>query len=163
MNTVVLRDIAPEDNKILASIIKASLAEFNAAKPGTVYFDESTDCLAEVFNETGSKYFVATLAGEIIGGAGIYPTRNLPEGTCELVKVYLRPNARGQGVGKLLLAKCEEAARELGYKKIYLETMPELKVAVPMYERMGFQYLPAAMGESGHTGCDIWMLKQLAT
>ena len=82
--------------------------------------------------------------GEIVGGGGIYPTANLQPGTCELVKLYLAANARGKGVGKLLLEKCIAAANALGYKKIYLETMPEQTIAIPMYEKMGFTYLQAA-------------------
>jgi putative acetyltransferase len=161
MNEVIIRYIQTEDDKSLALIIRNALAEFKANKPGTVYFDETTDHLSEVFMATGSVYFVATLNNEIIGGGGIYPTTNLDEGTCELVKLYLSPAGRGKGIGKLLMEKCLNAAKELGYKKVYLETMPELTIAIPMYEKFGFTYLPAAQGCSGHTGCDVWMIKDL--
>lgn len=161
MKNLLVRNIQPSDNKILAAIIRNSLTEFNAAKPGTVYFDETTDRLSEIFTMPRSSYFVATLDGEIIGGAGIFPTKNLPAKTCELVKLYLSAGARGKGIGKLLLAKCEDAAMQMGYTKIYLETMPELSSAVTLYKKMGYQYLPSAMGNSGHCGCDIWMLKEL--
>lgn len=157
----LIRTIQPTDDKALAKIIRDTLTEFMANKPGTVFYDETTDHLAEVFTATGSIYFVAELEGKIIGGGGIYPTANLPEGTCELVKLYLSPTARGKGLGKLLLQKCIAAAKEMGYKKIYLETMPELTIAIPMYEKLGFTYLPAAQGSSGHTGCDVWMIKEL--
>jgi putative acetyltransferase len=145
----------------LAKIIRDTLTEFKANKPGTVYFDDTTDHLSEVFKASRSIYFVAELEGEIMGGGGIYPTANLPEETCELVKLYLSTKARGKGLGKLLLEKCIAAAKEMGYKKIYLETMPELTIAIPMYEKLGFTYLPAAQGSSGHTGCDVWMIKEL--
>lgn len=161
MNDFTIRTIEPGDNKALATIIRDTLAEFKANKPGTVYFDETTDHLSEVFKTGRSIYFVAELQGEITGGSGIYPTANLPEGTCELVKLYLSPKARGKGLGKLLMEKCIAAAKEMGYQKIYLETMPELTIAIPMYEKMGFAYLPAAQGSSGHTGCDVWMIKEL--
>ena len=46
-------------------------------------------------------------------------------------------------------------------KKIYLETMPELKQALSVYEKFGFEYLKGPMGNSGHTGCSLWMLKKL--
>jgi putative acetyltransferase len=161
MHEYNIRTIESGDNKALAKIIRNSLEEFKANKPGTVYFDETTDHLSEVFKTSGSIYFVAEMNGEIIGGSGIYPTANLDAGTCELVKLYLSANARGKGVGKLLMDKCITAAKELGYKKIYLETMPELTVAIPMYEKFGFTYLPTAQGCSGHTGCDVWMIKDL--
>ncbi len=161
MQQPTIRTITPADNKALATIIRDSLVEFKANKPGTVYFDDATDHLTEVFTAKGSIYFVAEMDGSVIGGGGIYPTANLDEGTCELVKLYLSPKGRNKGIGKLLMEKCITAARDLGYKKIYLETMPELKVAIPMYEKYGFIYLPAAQGNSGHTGCDVWMIKDL--
>jgi putative acetyltransferase len=159
--TINIRFISPADDADLAVIIRDSLSEFGAAKPGTVYFDETTDHLSAVFRKEGSCYFVATVDGRVAGGAGIFPTENLPSDTCELVKLYLSPVARGRGLGKLLMDKCEEAAREMGYQHVYLETMPELKIAVPMYEKRGYHYLSQAMGNSGHTGCDIWMVKEL--
>jgi putative acetyltransferase len=161
MNNIVIRNLLEEDNAALATIIRNALEEFKANKPGTVYFDPTTDNLFEVFKTAGSQYFIAEENGSILGGAGIYPTQNLPADTCELVKLYLSSAARGKGIGKLLMEKCFAAATRLGYKKMYLETMPELHIAVPLYEKSGFSYLPAPMGNSGHDGCDIWMIKDL--
>jgi len=161
MHNLLIRTIQPGDDTTLAKIIRETLTEFKANKPGTVYYDETTDHLSDTFKTNRSIYFVAEMDGEIIGGGGIYPTANLPEGTCELVKLYISLKGRGKGLGKLLMEKCITAARELGYKKIYLETMPELTIAIPMYEKLGFTYLPAAQGSSGHTGCDVWMIKEL--
>lgn len=158
---MLIRTITREDNKALANIIRDTLTEFKANKPGTVYYDERTDHLFEEFKTERSVYFVAEEEGVIFGGGGIYPTENLPEGTCELVKLYLSAAARGKGIGKILMEKCIVAARELGYSKIYLETMPELTIAIPMYEKFGFTYLTSAQGNSGHTGCDVWMIKEL--
>ncbi len=161
MDDLLIRTIQPADDPALAAIIRNTLAEFNANKPGTVYYDETTDRLSEVFTAPKSIYFVAEINDEIVGGSGIYPTANLPEGTCELVKFYLSTNARGKGVGKMMMEKCITLAKEMGYKKMYLETMPELKIAIPMYERAGFTYLNGPQGNSGHTGCDVWMIKEL--
>ena len=161
MHGQIIRTIETGDNKALSTIIRNSLEEFKANKPGTVYFDDTTDHLAAVFTLKGSIYFVAELDGEIIGGGGVFPTANLPQGTCELVKLYLSSKARGKGIGKLLMEKCIAAAKELGYKKIYLETMSELTIAIPMYKKSGFTHLQAAQGSSGHTGCDVWMIKDL--
>lgn len=162
MQEISLRTIQAGDNIALAKIIRNTLTEFKANKPGTVYFDETTDHLSDVFKIKGSIYFVAAIKDEIIGGGGIYPTENLPAGTCELVKLHLSSKARGKGLGKLLMEKCIAAAQNLGYKKIYLETMPELTIAIPMYEKFGFTYLDAPQGCSGHSGCDVWMIKDLS-
>lgn len=158
---ILIREVVPGDNAALAAIIRGTLEEFKANKPGTVYFDDRTDRIYEEFRTAGSCYFVAEQNGEIMGGGGIFPTENLPAGTCELVKLYLAAPARGKGIGKKLLGLCIEKALELGYSQIYLESMPELKIAVPMYEKAGFRYLPSAQGSSGHCGCDIWMIKEL--
>ncbi len=158
---ITIRPINETDNKAIAFVIRQTLEEFKANHPGTVYYDKETDRLFEVFRQTGSWYFVAEKNGEIIGGAGVYPTPGLPEATCELVKMYLRPPGRGLGLGKFLLHQCFAKAKELGYKKMYLETMPELTNAVPMYEKNGFKYLDGPLGNSGHFGCAIQMLKEL--
>ena len=156
-----IRDLRKEDNPALAKIVKDTLAEFGANHPNTVYYDPTTDTLFEVFQTPRSKYFLAELNNKIVGGGGIYPTDGLPPDTCELVKMYLLPEARGLGLGRTLIEKCIESAAENGFKKIYLETMPELKQALSVYEKFGFKYLKSPMGNSGHTGCSLWMLKQL--
>jgi putative acetyltransferase len=76
-----------------------------------------------------------------LGGGGIFPSDGLPAETCELVKMYLKPEARGKGIGKLLIEKCLEFAKGFGYLRVYIETMPELRKAVSIYEKFGFEYL----------------------
>jgi len=158
---MIIRPIQPEDNATLAVIIRNALKEFGADKPGTVYYDETTDHLYELFQKEKSAYTVALEGDELLGGAGIYPTDGLPSDTCELVKMYLAPAARGKGIARPLMERCFTNAIENGFKKLYIETMPELATAVKMYEKFGFSYLTQPLGSSGHTGCDIWMLKEL--
>jgi putative acetyltransferase len=163
MNTTIqIRPIEQNDNIDLAKVIRGALEEFGANKPGTVYFDPTTDALFELFNNTpGSYYYVAVINDVLVGGAGIFPTENLPNGTCELVKLYLHKDARGTGLGKQLLNKAMDWAKEYGYKQVYLESMPELSKAVTIYENVGFERINQPLGNSGHCGCDIWMVKSL--
>ncbi len=162
MEGIIIRHIEPKDNAAMANVIRRSLEEFGANRPGTVYYDDSTDHLFELFqSQPLSEYFIAEKDGVLLGGAGIYPTDALPEGTCELVKMYLTPSARGLGLGRTMIAKCLEAAKNKGFTAVYLETMPELKKAVSVYEKFGFSYLDGPMGNSGHNGCDIWMIRKL--
>jgi putative acetyltransferase len=156
-----IRTIRPTDNQALAAIVRDSLAEFGANHPGTVYFDPTTDHLYELFQKNGSIYYVMEVEGEILGGSGIFPSNGLPEFTCELVKMYLRPNARGKGLGKTLIEACINYARDTGYRNIYIETMPELRKAMKVYEKFGFTYLDGPLGNTGHFGCDVWMIKSL--
>jgi len=162
MPEIIIRDIQQSDNPYLAKIVKGTLAEFGANHPNTVYYDPTTDTLFELFQKEKAKYFVAEVDRKIVGGGGIYPTDGLGDDTCELVKMYLLPEARGLGLGKNLIGKCIDAARENGFKKIYLETMPELKQALNVYAKFGFEYLKGPMGNSGHTGCSLWMLLKLS-
>jgi putative acetyltransferase len=160
-NEVFIRLIQPSDNTDLARIVRDTLAEFGVNHPGTVYFDPTTDHLFELFQTERSIYFVAEINNRIVGGAGIYPSDGLPPDVCELVKMYLLPIARGSGLGRDLINKCLDFAKSAGYKQVYLETMPELKQALKVYEKFGFKYLDGPMGNTGHFGCDRWMLLEL--
>src|SRR6187402_752819 len=131
MQDILIRPIQQTDNAAIANIIRRSLEEFGANHPGTVYYDDSTDHLFELFQSTpGSAYFIAEKDGDLLGGAGIFPTEGLPDGTCELVKMYLSSEARNMGLGRKMIDQCLATAREKGYSSVYLETMPELKKAV---------------------------------
>ena len=156
-----IRPIEPGDNEALAKVIRAALAEYGANKPGTVYFDPTTDALFELFRTPRSYYYVAIEDNQVVGGCGIFPTDNLPDGTCELVKLYVAKEARGSGLGKELMEKSMSWAKASGYTQVYLESMPELAKAVSIYEKVGFHSLDGPLGNSGHCGCDIWMLKEI--
>lgn len=159
---ITIRTIEAKDNAAVATIIRTTLKEFGANYEGTVYYDEATDHLFELFDQTlRSVYYVAEWKNEMVGGGGIFPTEGLPVDTCELVKMYLSAQVRGIGLGKKLVEKCIDFAKEAGYKNIYLETMPELKQALKMYERFGFEFINHSMGNSGHFGCGLCMLKKV--
>ena len=156
-----IRNIELKDNEAIAKVIRAALTDFGANKPGKVYYDHTTDHLFELFQTPGSVYYIAEMDGEVLGGCGIFPTEGLPTATCELVKLYLNKSARGTGLGKQLLLQSMEWAKQNGYQQVYLESMPELSKAVAIYEKVGFEKLNHALGNSGHDGCNIWMLKKL--
>jgi putative acetyltransferase len=158
---ITVRKIQPEDNVAMALVLRNSLKEFGLDIPGTAYFDESTDHLYESFQQEGSAYFIAIEDNTVIGGVGIYPSDGLPEGTVELVKMYLVPQARGKGLGKMLMKKCIALAEQMGYTKIYLESMPELKEAVSAYKKLGFKMLEGPVGCTGHFSCTVWMIYEI--
>ncbi len=158
---IFIREIQKEDNVKLALIIRQVLEEFNANKPGTVYYDETTDNLFQLFKKPYTIYYVATIDNEIIGGCGIYTTDGLPDNYCELVKLYLLPHARKHGIGKMLMNKCFDFAKEKGFTNMYLESMPELTAALIMYKKLGFVIIQKRLGNACHFGCPIKMLKPL--
>lgn len=161
MDDIILRTIEPEDDYLIAAIIRQSLAEFGINRPGTVYYDACTDHMYELFQKPRSIYYIAEHNNEILGGAGIFPSDGLPSNTCELVKMYLKKNARGAGLGKMLMDNCTRFAVSQGYTTIYLETMPELARAINIYEKAGYSYLPGPLGNTGHYGCGVWMSKAI--
>lgn len=73
--------------------------------------------------------------GRAIGCGAI---RKLEGKVGELKRMYLRPDARGLGVGSKLLSKCFEVARRLGYDTLRLDTLPEMTDAQAMYRKHGF-------------------------
>jgi putative acetyltransferase len=161
MPDLIFRQIEKKDNREIAGLIREVFREFKIDKPGTVYYDPTTDKLFELFQHPLSVYWITESEGKILGGCGIYPTPGLPEGCAELVKFYLSAPARGKGTGRQLMYMCIDSAKKMGFSHLYLESLPELGKAVGMYEKAGFRFLPHALGNSGHFGCTIWMLKDL--
>ena len=162
-HTLSIREVKKSDEPFLATIIKATFDEHNAPKEGTVYSDPTTNHLYDLFEIAGSVLWVAEWNDNIVGCCGIYPTEGLPKGTAELVKFYISPSARSIGIGRALIEKSIRSAIELGYEKIYLESLPQFSNAVNFYTRLGFKTLDQALGNSGHTSCNIWMLLNLET
>jgi len=161
MDQPLIREIRKEDDPEIAAVIRAILTEHGVNRPGTVFTDPATDRISDLLNETGSAYWVVEIEGKIVGGCGIYPTKGLPHGCVELVKLYVLPEARGKGIATELLKKSIKKAREYSYEQIYLESMPELTTAVSIYENLGFRLINERLGETGHFACMIWMVKDL--
>lgn len=158
---MIIRKVRKTDNVKLARIIRGVFDEHGAPKEGTVYTDPTTDELYEQFEIENSVLWVAETNEGVVGCCGIYPTKGLPIGCAELVKFYLDQNARGKGVGKELMERSVNSAKEMGYKELYIESLPHYEKAVNMYRKQGFKSLNAPLGDSGHVTCNIWMLKHL--
>lgn len=152
-----LRLIQPSDNTVLANIIRQCFHDYHAPTAGTVYVDPTTDQLFELFQTEKAICWVYEEDGRIAGCCGLFPTEGLPNKTVELVKFYLLSDFRGKGIGKALLQQNIQSAKELGYKLVYIESLPQFSKAVHLYENLGFQYLNHPLGNTGHTGCNIWM------
>lgn len=158
---LIIRQIKLEDNLFLAEMIREVFEEHNAPKIGTVYSDPTTNNLYELFRLSKSILWVAEIENQIMGCCGIYATEGLNEDTVELVKFYLPASSRGKGIGRKLIEQTVQSAIEFGYTKMYLESLPIFSKAVKMYEKQGFQKLDQPLGNSGHTTCNIWMIKNL--
>lgn len=64
--------------------------------------------------------------------------KRLPDGACEIKRMYVAPAARGQGVARVLLRALEDAARSLGYAVARLDTGPRQPYAQRLYESEGY-------------------------
>jgi len=102
-----------------------------AALPGRYAAPQGRLFYAEV-DENGEKR-----------GAGCVGIRPFSEGVCELKRLYVDPAQRGFGVGRLLALAAIRAARQIGYRKILLDTLPAMRIAVKLYRELGFMEAPA--------------------
>ena len=162
MDNLIIREIEKSDNEPLAKLIRDVFEEYDAPRNGTVYSDPTTDDLYALFQKPGSVLWVAITDDTILGCCAIYPTEGLPEDCAELAKFYLLKEARGKGIGKQLMQRCFQSSIEMGYKQLYIESLPKFSQAVNMYEKHGFSKLDKPLGNSGHTSCNIWMIKDLS-
>ena len=157
------RPIRPEDDAAVASIIRAVMPEFGAGGSGFAIHDAEVGAMSSAYAAPGAAYFVVEDdRGRVVGGGGFAKLEGGEAGVCELKKMYFLPQARGTGMGEKLLRHCLEAARQAGYRTMYLETLTGMDAAMKLYAKVGFQPLCAPMGSTGHHGCDRWYAMELA-
>ncbi len=156
-----IRTVQLADNSELAEVIRSCFHDFNAPTKGTVYEDPTTDDLFSLFQTEKSMLFVAESKGKVLGCCGLYPTSGLEKYTIELVKFYLAKEFRNKGIGKKLFETCLIEAQKLSFDYVYIESLPEFSAAVELYKAYEFHHLDKPLGNSGHTGCNIWMKKKL--
>ena len=136
----VLRHASNKDFLEVSKLIFEILEEYGL-KPDPGVTDSDLENIEEnYFARNGLFDVLENEEGKIIATVGLF---NMGDDTCELRKMYLLKTERGKGYGRLLLNHAIKNARQLGYKKVILETASVLKEAIRMYERYGFQrYFP---------------------
>jgi putative acetyltransferase len=157
----LIRPIRSEDGAAMAAIIRTVMPEFGADGPGFAIHDPEVAHMAEAYARPGCAYFVVERDGMVVGGAGVAPLDGGEPDVCELRKMYYLPQARGIGAGSAMMQRCLDAARALGYRRCYIETLTGMDAAQALYLRSGFAPLCEAMGGTGHHGCDRYYIRDL--
>jgi GNAT superfamily N-acetyltransferase len=103
-------------------------------------FEHELATLPGEYAPPGGALLVATVDGETCGCLGVRP---LQQGTCELKRLYVRPELRSGGVGRALTEAAIERARGLGYRRIRLDTVPGMERAQALYLALGFREISA--------------------
>jgi putative acetyltransferase len=124
----LIRDWQPGDRTVAFELIQSVLKEYGLdSEP--VGADQDVLQVEDAYWKTGGEFWVVEYQGHLVGTAGYYPIR----------KMYLRPEVRGQGLGRQLLQTLEKAIATRGFQEIWVETASVLKEAINLYERNGYQ------------------------
>ena len=134
------KPLTPQYDADLAGLIRSSLKAHRLDIPGTVYFDEGLDHLSGYYDDPGRAYYVLVDEDVLIGGIGLAEFNGFDK-CCELQKLYLSDEAKGQGLGYKMIKYIEDKARELGYEQMYLETHTNLEAAIHIYKKMGYSLI----------------------
>jgi putative acetyltransferase len=157
----MIRPIEPRDDFAIARIIRTVMPEFGADGPGFAIHDTEVDAMSAAYQPPTGAYFVVEILGQVLGGAGIAALPGADPDVCELKKMYFLPELRGRGYGSMLIERCLTAARELGYARVYLETLTGMDQAQALYVHKGFAPIPKALGATGHFGCNRFYLRSV--
>ncbi len=153
----LLRDWHPVDRATAAKIIGSVLAEYGLAwEPDGA--DRDVLHVETCYQAVGGEFWVIEQQGKLVGTGAYYPIQR-GEKAVEIRKMYLLPEARGQGLGRFLLQALESAAIARDFAQVWIETVSVLAEAVTLYERNGYQ--PATGVETER--CDRVYVKILVT
>lgn len=108
------------------------------------------------YGPPSGRLYLALCAGVPAGCIGL---RKIDRENCEMKRLYVRPAFRGQRIGGRLIQKILDDARQIGYRKMLLDTLPFLESAIRLYRRHGFReverYNDSPMDGSIYMGIDL--------
>lgn len=153
--------ISPQDDKAVFDIIQQVGKEFGAIGDGFGPSDCEVNAMSQYYSvENKSCYFVVKQLNEIVGCGGVAMFQDQTD-ICELRKVFLLPKARGHGLGEKICIESLAFAKTQGYQQCYLDTLSSMTSAIGLYKKLGFKRLEQPHEKAIHSGCDVWMIKDL--
>lgn len=103
-------------------------------------FETELEGLPGAYAPPMGTLLLARVAGAVAGCVGVRP---LDEGRCEMKRLYLREPFRGGGRGRRLVEQAIAFARNAGYVRMVLDTLPQMAAATRLYRELGFMPCPA--------------------
>ena len=103
-------------------------------------FDQEMASLPGAYATPEGRLFFAEVDGQPAGCVGV---RSFAEGICEMKRLYVEPGMRGLGVGRALALAAIKAAKTIGYRRLLIDTLPSMRMAVKLYRELGFTEAPA--------------------
>lgn len=122
-------------------IVKKLLIDYRAEFNNDSCFTSFDEELADIENLYAGNGYVKRIAVSIPGGeiAGCIASQEFAPGITEMKRLYVAPGHRGRHLGRRLAETIIALATEMGYSRIYLDTMVEMKTAQQLYDRLGFK------------------------
>ena len=103
------------------------------------HYDQEVAHLEQKYGPPGGTLYLARADGQDAGCIGL---RRMDALRCEMKRLYVRPAFRGRGIAHTLVETILADARALGYRQMFLDTLPFLDTAIAMYHRFGFIDIP---------------------
>ena len=122
--------------------VRALFEEYAASLPFDLGFQAFARELAELPGAYAPPRGALLIARHDGAAVGCVALRPLGPETCEFKRLYVRPGARGSGAGRRLTERALDEARQMGYRRIRLDTLPGMEPAQALYLTLGFRDVP---------------------
>jgi ribosomal protein S18 acetylase RimI-like enzyme len=146
----ILRDFRPGDQPIFRQLNEEWISHYFTLEPADL---KALDHPEEYILEPGGYILLAETGGQTVGACALI---KMADGGYELAKMAVSPAAQGQGIGLLLGQAAIERVRELGGRRVYLESNSKLAPALHLYRKLGFRDV-AQRNPSPYARADVQM------